>query len=68
MDRDPFLDQAIDTAISRTRDAEGAFQEELEPDEVPVPAAAELVVERATDLRDLAQQGAEDEGDEPTAG
>jgi hypothetical protein len=65
MDRDPALDDAIETATDRTRAAQGEFEQAVEPDEAPRPAAADRVVRRAEDLHDLTTQAIDDEGAGP---
>ena len=67
MDRDPALDDAIETATDRTRAAQGEFEQAVEPDQAPRPAAAERVVRRAEDLHDLTTQAIDDEGVGPRA-
>lgn len=67
MDRDPALDDAIETATDRTRTAQGDFEHATEPDEAPRPAAADRVVRRAEDLHDLTTQAGDDEGSVPPA-
>jgi hypothetical protein len=61
MDRDPALDDAIETATDRTRTAQADFEDAIEPEEAPRPATADRVVRRAEDLHDLTTQ-AVDEG------
>jgi hypothetical protein len=67
MDRDPAIDDAIETAADRTRTAQGAFEDATKPDEAPRPAAADRVVRRAEDLHDLTTQAVADEGSGPPA-
>jgi hypothetical protein len=68
MEREPALDDAIETATDRTRTAQGDFEDAIEPDEAPKPATADRVVRRAEDLHDLTAQAADDEGrDSPAA-
>jgi hypothetical protein len=62
MDRDPALDDAIETATDRTRAAQGEFEQAVEPDRARRPAAADRVVRRAEDLHDLTTQAIDDEG------
>jgi hypothetical protein len=67
MDRDPALDDAIETATDRTRTAQADFEEAIKPDEAPPPATADRVVRRAEDLRDLTEQAVDDRvGRSPT--
>ena len=66
MERDPALDNAIETATDRTRTAQGDFDDAIEPKEAPRPAAADRVVRRAEDLHDLTAQ-ADDEWRGPPA-
>ena len=65
MDRDPSLDDAIETATDRTLAAQGDFDGSLEPDRAPPPAAAERVVRRAEDLHELTAQAVDDSGAAP---
>jgi hypothetical protein len=60
MDRDPALDDAIETATDRTRTAQADFEEAIKPDEAPPPATADRVVRRAEDLHDLTTQAVDD--------
>jgi hypothetical protein len=60
MDRDPALDDAIETATDRTRTAQADFEDAIEPDEAPPPATADRVVRRAEDLHDLTEQAVGD--------
>jgi rubrerythrin len=48
------IDDAIDIAIDRTKDAQGRFAEEMESAGVPDPGSAGVVVRRAEDLEVLA--------------
>ena len=60
VDRDPALDDAIETATDRTRTAQADFEDAIEPDEAPRPATADRVVRRAEDLHDLTTQAVDD--------
>ena len=66
MERDPALDDAIETATDRTRTAQGDVEDAIEAEEAPRPAAADRVVRRAEDLHDLTAQ-ADDEWRRPPA-
>jgi 3-hydroxy-3-methylglutaryl CoA synthase len=48
------IDDAIDIAIDRTKDAQGRFAEEIETAGAPEPSTAGVVVRRAEDLDVLA--------------
>ena len=67
MERDPALDDAIETATDRTRTAQGDVEDTIEAEEAPRPAAADRVVRRAEDLHDLTAQAVDDEGGGPPA-
>jgi hypothetical protein len=68
VERDPALDDAIETATDRTRTAQGDVEDTIEAEEAPRPAAADRVVRRAEDLHDLTAQAVDGEGSErPTA-
>jgi hypothetical protein len=60
VERDPALDDAIETATDRTRTAQADFEDAIEPDEAPRPATADRVVRRAEDLHDLTAQAVDD--------
>jgi len=60
MERDPALDDAIETATDRTRAAQGDFEDTIEAEEAPPPAAADRVVRRAEDLHDLTAQAGDE--------
>ena len=63
VEHEPALDDAIETATDRTRTAQGDFEDTIEAEEAPRPAAADRVVRRAEDLHDLtAQAGHESRG------
>ncbi|HLQ47360.1 MAG TPA: hypothetical protein VK233_00165 [Candidatus Dormibacteraeota bacterium] len=66
MERDPALDDAIETATDRTRTAQGDVEDAIEAEEAPRPTAADRVVRRAEDLHDLTAQ-ADDEWRSPPA-
>jgi hypothetical protein len=65
VDRDPALDDAIETATDRTRTAQADFEDAIEPDEAPRPATADRVVRRAEDLHDLTTQAVDDGVERP---
>ena len=50
MEQEREIDDAIDIAIDRTKDAQGRFAEEIESAGVPDPTSAGVVVRRAEDL------------------
>jgi hypothetical protein len=61
VERDPSLDDAIETATDRTRTAQGDVEDTIEAEEAPRPAAADRVVRRAEDLHDLTAQAVDDD-------
>jgi len=62
-DEQPEIDAAIDLAVRRTQSAQRDVADVLEEDQVPRRSTAEVVVHRATDLKDLAH---DDDRPEPT--
>jgi hypothetical protein len=67
VERDPSLDDAIETATDRTRTAQGDVEDTIEAEEAPRPAAADRVFRRAEDLHDLTAQAVDDEGGGPSS-
>jgi hypothetical protein len=59
------IDDAIDIAIDRTKDAQGRFAEEMESAGVPDPGSAGVVVRRAEDLDVLAHDRKSPTADDP---
>jgi len=59
------IDDAIDLAIDRTKDAQGRFAEEIESAGVPDPSSAGVVVQRAEDLDVLTHERTTHAADDP---
>ena len=61
MTDDPDLDDAIDTAIKRTNEAEKDVRRAIDERAIPPEPVVRKVVHRADDLDELARQGSADD-------